>query len=112
MKKFIKGLLMALAALFADYSAGTFGTASYIVAGCLLVGYYAKNWWFPSVSEDGVFDWRDIASAVILALSVAIPESISQFIVDGAIVWKELFSVIIAVVGTYFTGTFLAKAKK
>lgn len=112
MQKIIKGLLMAAAALFADYSAGTFGAASWVVAICLLIGYYAKNWWFPSVSEDGVFDWRDVASAVIIALSVGVPEAIGQFIVDGVIVWKELLTVICTVVFTYFTGTFFSSAKK
>ena len=112
MQKIIKGLLMALAYLFADYTAGTFGAASYVVAVSFLIGYYAKNWWFPSVSEDGVFDWRDIVSSIIIALSVAVPEAVGQFIVNGFIVWKELFTVIGTVVFTYFTGTFFSSAKK
>jgi len=113
MKKLVKGLLMAAALMFADYTGGNFVFASsLLVAIAFLLGYWAKNWWFPSVSEDGVFDWRDVASAILIALSVAIPESISQLVVDGFIVWKELVIVTGTVVFTYISGTWMSNAKK
>ena len=113
MKKLVKGLLMAASLIFADYTGGDFVLASsLLVAIAFLLGYWAKNWWFPSVSEDGVFDWKDVASAILIALSVAIPEGISQIVVDGFIVWKELVIVTGTVVFTYISGTWMSNAKK
>src|SRR5690606_30864811 len=110
MQKIVKGLLMALALIFADWQiTGAFETASIVVAFAFLIGYYAKNWWFPSASTDGVFDWRDTVSIVLIALSVAIPDAITQIVVENAINWKELGTVVVTVVFTYFTGTYFSK---
>ena len=112
LQKIVKGLLMTASLLFADFqTSGNISTASVIVAVAFLLSYYAKNWWFPSVSEDGVFDWRDITSAILVALSVAIPDAITQIVVDGVVMWKELLMVTGTVVFTYFTGTYFSKAK-
>jgi len=112
LQKIVKGLLMAAALLFADFQiSGNIETASVVVAAAFLIGYYAKNWWFPSVSIDGVFDWRDVASAILVALSVAIPDAITQIVVDGIVIWKDLLLVTGTVVFTYFTGTYFSKAE-
>jgi hypothetical protein len=105
-QKIIKGLLMAASYLFVDYNAGTFGAASWVIASCFLLGYYVKNWWFPSASEDGLFDWKDVASALILAISIGVPEAVDQFIINGSIVWKEMVLAVTTIVFTYFTSTF------
>jgi hypothetical protein len=113
MQKIIKGLLMTAAMLLTEWQlTGNFETASILVASAFLIGYYAKNWWFPSASTDGVFDWKDVLSAILVAISVAIPESIAQIIVENAINWKELLTVVGTVVFTYFTGTYFSKAKE
>ena len=111
--KFVKGLLLAASMLFANWQIeGDVSIASLLVAVAFLFGYYAKNWWFPSVSEDGIFDWKDVFSAVLIGISVAIPESISQIIVYDQIVWRELFSVVGVVVFTYVTATYVQDGEK
>jgi hypothetical protein len=111
-QKIVKGLLMALALIFTDYQNGEIvWAASILAASCVLVGYYAKNWWFPSVSEDGVMDWRDIASALIVAAVAAVSDSISSLVVDGQIIWLDLAKTVGAVVWTYIVGTYFSKAK-
>jgi hypothetical protein len=112
MTKFLKGLLIAASMIFANWQTeGSLSFSIVLVAIAFLLGYYAKNWWFPSVSDDGVLDWRDWVSAVLIGLSAAIPEYISQIIVDGAIVWRELLTVVGTVLFTYITSTFTQKAK-
>lgn len=111
--KFIKGLLLAASMLFANWQVeGTLSVSAVLVAGAFLIGYYAKNWWFPSASEDGVFDWRDVLSAILVGLSAAIPEYISQIVVDNVVVWPELLAVVGTVVFTYITATFTQKGNK
>lgn len=114
MKKLVKGLLMAASLVFADYtSGGDFVlTSSLLLAIAFLIGYWAKNWWFPSVSEDGVLDWRDGASAILIGLSVAVPEYINQLVVNGAVIWGELFTLVGTVIFTYIAGTWMSNAKK
>ena len=110
--KFIKGLLLAASMLFAQWQTGDLSLSAIIVAVSFLIGYYAKNWWFPSVSTDGVMDWRDWLSAVLIGLSAAIPEAISQIVVGNAIVWGELVSVVGTVLFTYITATYVQKSNK
>lgn len=112
--KIVKGLLMGLSVIFA----ATQNTETVVWAGviltsvCVTIGYYAKNWWFESVSDDGVFDWRDVASALIIMVVAAVPESINQIVVDGAINAAQLLKVVVSVIFTYFTATWYSNAKK
>lgn len=111
--KIVKGLLMGLSVIFAAMQTGDIVWASVIITSiCVMVGYWVKNWWFSSVSEDGVFDWRDIASALLLLVVASVPESISQIVIDGSIDLSQLMTVIGTVIFTYFTATFFSTGKK
>lgn len=113
MNKIVKGLLLIVGVIFAALQSGDIvWPATLISAACVGLGYFAKNVWFPSVSDDGTFDWRDIASALILAVVTTISESISSLIINGAVDWMLLIKTVGTVVITYFTATFFAPAKK
>lgn len=112
--KIVKGLLMGLSVIFAaTQNPETVVWAGVILTSiCVTLGYYAKNWWFESASEDGVFDWRDVASALIILVVTAIPESINQIVVDGVINTGQLLKVVASVIFTYFTATFFSTGKR
>lgn len=113
MNKFVKGILLVIGVFLTAIEAGnvvwpvTITTA--VVVG---VGYAVKNIWLPSVSADGKFDWQDIASAVILAVTVAIGDSIATLVTNGVMDWLLLGKTILSVVITYFTATYFAPETK
>lgn len=111
--KLVKGLIMAAMMVFAQYQTGEIvWAASLITAVTFFIGYAVKNAWLPSISEDGVFDWRDMLSAVVLAVVVAVGDAVGDLVINGVIAWGDLAQMIISVVVTYFTGTFFGNAKK
>ena len=111
--KLMKGILMMGAVIFAAIQTGDIvWPVTLITAACVGIGYFAKNWWFESASTDNVFDWRDVASALIMAAVVAIPESIGQIVVNGVFNLSGLLAVIGSVIMTYFTATFFSGIKK
>lgn len=113
MNKIVKGFLLMLAVIFTALQGGNVvWAATIITAVCVGIGYFVKNIWFSSVSEDGVFDWRDIASALILAVVAAVSESIGQIVVGGIIEWGEMVKIIVAALFTYFSTTFFSGAKR
>jgi hypothetical protein len=111
--KIVKGLLLMASSIFVAIQAGdVVWGVTLLTAACIGVGYFTKNVFFPSVSEDGVFDWRDVASAAILAVVAAIGDSVGQIFQGGQFYLQQLLSVIGAAVFTYFSTTFFGAAKK
>jgi len=71
--KLMKGILMMGAVIFAAIQTGDIvWPVTFITSACVGIGYFAKNLWFESASSDNVFDWRDVASALIISAVAAI----------------------------------------
>lgn len=83
-----------------------------VTTGAFLAGYLVKNAIWPSISDDGIFDWRDIVSAAIIAACAAIPETVNQWFVGDVIDWVQIMQITGAAVFTYITGTIGFKTKK
>jgi membrane protease YdiL (CAAX protease family) len=112
--KIVKGILLMIGVIFTALQAGNIVWAATIISAvCVGLGYFVKNVWFQSASEDGVFDWKDAVSAVILAIVTTIGGMVSELVTgDGVIDWILLLKTIGTVVITYFTATFFEPAKK
>lgn len=113
MNKIVKGILLIVGVIFTAAQAGNVDWASTLISAiCVGLGYFAKNVWFSSVSEDGVFDWRDIASALIIAIVTSVGQSVSTLVINGVVDWILLGKTVLAVVITYFTATYFSPATK
>ena len=111
-KAIVKSLLLMAGVILAALNAEVIDWASAgITAMSVGAGYFIKNYWLPSVSSDEVFDWRDIASALLLAVFTTIGESVSSLVVDGSIDVGLLVKTILTVVSTYFAATFFPSSK-
>jgi hypothetical protein len=107
--KIVKGILLMIGVVFTAFQSGNIvWAATIITAVCLGLGYFAKNVWFPSVSDDGVFDWRDVVSALVLSIVATIGTMIGDLVVNDSVNWLLLAKTIVTVVITYFTATFFA----
>ena len=112
MNKVIKGLMMAAAMVFTAMQGPDFiWQITAVTTGAFFIGYLVKNAIWPSISDDGVFDWRDIASAAIIAACAAIPETVNQWFVGDAVNWLQVAKIAGVAVFTYLTATFGFKTK-
>lgn len=111
--KVVKGILLMLGVVFAAMQTGDVIWPAVIISAVAVGGgYFVKNIFFQSVSEDGVFDWRDVASALLLAVFATLGESINSFVIDNHLDWLLLIKTIGTVVMTYFSTTFFEKPKE
>jgi EamA domain-containing membrane protein RarD len=92
--------------------AGTFNLAYIaLTTGFFAIGYMLKNWLYPSLSDKGKLELRDLISGLWIAVNMAAADVISQILIVGTIDWKALgYSVLGAALG-YF-GKTLPQGKK
>lgn len=81
------------------------------VAGSTIV-YIAKNFVFPSISVLGVFDLRDVISAVILAVGTGLSEYVGILIAGAQFTWSGLLTAVVTVIAGYFMKTKLMQGEK
>lgn len=113
---FVKGLLMALIAI-----AVTFFSQTPIQWGLLVVtaiatvlAYLGKNLIFVfAESETGPNEltWLNLLSALLVAISTGITESVALLIIEGHIVWLTLGKVVLGVTFSYLGSTFFSSPK-
>jgi hypothetical protein len=113
--KFVKGLLLMASVIFSALQTGNVIWASTIILTvCVGISYYIKNYLMPSDSIEGQLNWKNIISALILAIVTGLTDSIASLVVNGVINWGLLWTTVTSVVVTYlgttfFSGQLLAK---
>lgn len=111
-QKFVKGILLILGVFLAAVQTGNVvWPVTIITAICLGGGYFVKNIWFQSASEDQVFDWRDVISAILLSIFATIGDSVGNYVVGNLVDITALLKTIGTIVLTYFGTTFFENAK-
>jgi hypothetical protein len=60
----------------------------------------------------GQLDWKDVISALLIAIFATVSNSIADLIVNGAVDWVSLKNIVIGVVCTYLSTTFFVGAPK
>jgi hypothetical protein len=110
--KIVKGILLMVSVIFAALQSGNVVWAATIITTLIVgIGYFVKNVIFPSVSDDNVFDWRDVVSTLILSALAAIEPIVGSLVTNGAVDWLLLGKTILTVVIIYFSTTFFAPAQ-
>jgi len=93
--------------IFAALQTGNVIWASTIIVTlCVGVGYYIKNYLMPSDSVEGQLNWKNIVSALILAVLAAVSDSVVNLVANGAVNWGLLWTTVTSVVVTYLGTTF------
>jgi magnesium-transporting ATPase (P-type) len=107
--KFVKGLLLMASVVFAALQTGNVIWASTIILTiCVGITYYVKNYLSPSDSPEGQLNWKNIISALILAVATGVSDSIATLIVNGTLNWGLLWTTVSSVVVTYLGTTFFS----
>jgi len=111
--KFVKGIILILGVFFTAYqNPPIIWTITIITAICVGGTYFVKNYFSPSVTPTGTLDWKDVLSALLLAIFTAVFNSLSSNFVSGVIIWSLLGKTVLSVVITYITTTFFAGQTK
>lgn len=103
-KNFIMAMVALVATLIADSKEIVWAIVGITVAGNALI-YFAKNYWMPSTSEPGKWNWRDTLSALIMTIGTAISSGAASFVIEGSIDWSLLGKTVLGVVIGYVTKT-------
>jgi hypothetical protein len=77
------------------------GVVTLVFAG----GYATKNFFYPSISAEGEFSWRDLVSGLIVAVTMGLSQLAAMLATDTAFTWQILWSMMLAALTTYFTKT-------
>lgn len=106
-EKFVK-LLAVMAAYFftAIQQPDNVMVVTIIVTACLGAGYALKNYWVPSTSEQGKLNVKDWIFGLILAVVVAIPETIQTVVNNGVFEWMAFLKLVGATAFAYLFPTF------
>jgi hypothetical protein len=111
-QQFLKGLLMALVAVVV--TAFSTSPIDFVMMGitalCAVLTYSGKNL-IPLLHSDspvGTLSFINIISGVLVAIGTGLLTAISQYFIDGVIVWSVLWKVILSVTFTYLGGTLFA----
>lgn len=75
------------------------------------IAYYVKNYLAPSGSGEGVLNWKDILSGLILAVVAGMSDSITQWITNDVIDWSLAAKTAGSLIVTYFVTTFFSGHK-
>lgn len=81
------------------------------VVGSTLV-YMSKNWLFPSISVLGVFDVRDVLSALFLGIGTGFSEYVGVLIAGAPFTWSGLLTAVVTVIAGYFMKTKFLQGEK
>lgn len=112
-EKFVKGILLMISILATAYLDGNIIWAQTLLSmACVGIGYYVKNYFMPSDSQQGQFSLRDILSILILTIVATVGDSISGLVINGIIDWGALGKMALGVIFTYFTSTYYSGIKK
>jgi hypothetical protein len=111
-QQFLKGLLMALISVVVVM----FGTTpvDYVLAAitavCAILTYTGKNLipWLHSDSPVGALSFINIISGILVALGTGLLDGVTQFLLNGVIVWAVLWKVTLSVTFTYLGATLFA----
>lgn len=108
--KIVKGILLMLGPIFLALQTPetTIWAGVIITSLCLGIGYYVKNYLLPSDAPEGSLGWKEILSAVILAIVAAVSASITDLVASGAVNWGLLLKTVGTSVLTYLTTTFFS----
>jgi len=68
-------------------------------------GYAVKNFFYPSISAEGQFTWRDLLSGLIMALTMGLSQIAAQWTTNTPFTWQIVWSMMLAALTTYFTKT-------
>lgn len=110
--KLVKGILLMLGPIFlALQSPDTVWAGVIITSICLGIGYFVKNYLMPSDAPEGQLGWKEIVSALILAVIAAVSASITDLVSSGTVNWGLLLKTVGTAVLTYITTTFFAGQK-
>ena len=108
MKNTIKGLIMAvvgfLAATIADLEVVNWAYVGITTVGFTLM-YLAKNFFLPSNSDEGGFNWRDALNGVLIAVSMALSNFAAVLLTVETLDWKQLGVSVLGAVAGYFIKT-------
>jgi hypothetical protein len=111
-QQFVKGLLMALISVVVVM----FGTTpvDYVLAAitavCAILTYTGKNLipWLHSDSPVGALSFINIISGILVALGTGLLDGVTQFLLNGVIIWAVLWKVTLSVTFTYLGATLFA----
>jgi hypothetical protein len=111
-QQFLKGLLMALISVVVVM----FGTTpvDYVLAAvtavCAILTYTGKNLipWLHSDSPVGALSFINIISGILVALGTGLLDGVTQFLLNGVIIWAVLWKVTLSVTFTYLGATLFA----
>lgn len=104
LKNFIMAMVALIASLIADAQEIVWSIVWITVSGNALI-YFAKNFWLPSTSGKGKFNWRDVSSGLIMAVGTAISSGAASFIIEGSINWPMLGKTVLGVIIGYVAKT-------
>jgi len=109
---FVKGLLMALISIAVTAFSTTpvdYAVLIITVISTILV-YSGKNliYIFDSETPAGKLSWINLTSGVIVAIGTGLIQSMSMFILDGAIEWLVVGNVSLSILFTYLGTTFFS----
>ena len=91
----------------------TFNIAYILIVTVVFSATYAvKNFFLPSDSSEGVANWKDIVSGIIIAVCAALSTFAANLLTDVDFSWKILGVTIIGAVVGYFTKTIPQGVKK
>jgi hypothetical protein len=111
--KLLKGILLIIGVFYTAYMNPPVILATTIITAICIGGtYFVKNFYAPSTSSTGTLNLQDVVSTLLLAIFVALENSIASYIVSGAIVISLLVKTVLSVVITYITTTFFAGQTK
>jgi hypothetical protein len=114
-KTFFTGLFMALVGVIvAGFSQVPINWAlTGMTALAVVLSYTGANLagFFPSTSEPGKFNLVDLGCALLIALSTGITEYLAYIVIDQAVVWTTLLSVVGNVTLSFVASTFFSVPK-
>ena len=108
--KFIKGLGMMAAIIYAAIQAGTnIWPVAVLVAIATGAGYYLSNYWVTSTSAQGSISWPDLLKGALLAAFTVVVQTAATYLDGTTFAWKQLLvafgtAFISYVFPTLFTG--------
>jgi hypothetical protein len=111
-QQFAKGLLMALISVVVTAFSTT--PIDFLMVGitavCAILTYTGKNLIavLHSDSPVGALSFINLLSGVLVALGTGLLTGVSQYFIDGAIIWTVLWKVVLGVTFTYLGSTFFA----
>jgi EamA domain-containing membrane protein RarD len=76
-----------------------------LTTGFFTVGYVLKNYLFPSLSDKGKVDLRDLLSGLWIAVNMAASDVISQVLIVGSVDWQALGWAVLGATLGYFGKT-------